>query len=93
MRDRLADHAAAVLSLGVTTFNGGLRAYYFALAALAWLAHPMAFIAATTWMVAILVIRQFRSRAYDAIRGGGHLMAAESVRAAGDKADSRPTLS
>ena len=92
MRDRLADHAAAVLSLGVTTFNGGLRAYYFALAALAWLAHPLAFIAATTWMVAILVIRQFRSRAYDAIRGGGHLMAAESVRAAGDKPGSKRTF-
>ena len=93
VRDRLADHAAAVLSLGVTTFNGGLRAYYFALAALAWLAHPLAFIAVTSWMVAILVIRQFRSRAYDAIRGGGHLMAAESVRAAGDKPGSRQTLS
>ena len=93
VRDRLADHAAAALSLGVTTFNGGLRAYYFALAALAWLAHPLAFIAVTSWMVAILVIRQFRSRAYDAIRGGGHLMAAESVRAAGDKPGSRPTSS
>jgi uncharacterized membrane protein len=93
VRDRLADHAAAVLSLGVTTFNGGLRAYYFALAALAWLVHPLAFILVTAWMVAILVLRQFRSRAYDAIRGGGHLMAAESVRAAQDKSGRKQTLS
>ena len=64
-----------MLSLGVTTFNGGLRAYYFALAALSWLVHPLAFIAMTTWMAAILLIRQFRSRAYDAIRDCGPLMA------------------
>lgn len=47
----------------------------------------------TSWMVAILVIRQFRSRAYDAIRGGGHLMAAESVRAAQDRSGLKSTLS
>jgi uncharacterized membrane protein len=75
VRNNLADHASAVLSLGVTTFNGGLRAYYFALAALSWLVHPLAFIAMTTWMAAILLIRQFRSRAYDAIRDCGPLMA------------------
>ena len=93
VRQRLADHAAAVLSLGVTTFNGGLRAYYFAVATLGWLAHPLVFIGLTTWMAAILVIRQFRSRAYEAIRGGGNLMAVESLRAAGDKSQSKQTLS
>src|SRR5262245_3373509 len=75
VRNRLADQAAAVLSLGVTTFNGGLRAYYFALAVLAWLIHPWAFIVMTAWMGAILLVRQFRSRAYDAIRDCGPLMA------------------
>lgn len=75
IRNHLADHAAKVLSLGVTTFNGGLRAYYFALAVLSWLVHPWVFILMTTWMVAILLIRQFRSRAYDAIRDCGPLMA------------------
>jgi uncharacterized membrane protein len=34
--EALAEHTAEVLSLAVTSFNGGLRAYYFALAALAW---------------------------------------------------------
>jgi len=85
VRNRLADQAAAVLSLGVTTFNGGLRAYYFALAVLAWLVHPLAFIAMTTWMGAILLIRQFRSRAYDAIRDCGPLMARHGVSPGLDK--------
>jgi len=85
IRNRLADHAAAVLSLGVTTFNGGLRAYYFALAVLSWLVHPWAFILMTTWMAAILLIRQFRSRAYDAIRDCGPLMARSGSGPALDK--------
>jgi uncharacterized membrane protein len=93
VRNRLADQAAAVLSLGVTTFNGGLRAYYFALAVLAWLLHPWAFIAMTTWMGAILLIRQFRSRAYDAIRDCGPIMARYGGPPGMDKQAGKQTLS
>jgi uncharacterized membrane protein len=72
--DSLARHAAAVLSQGVTTFNGGLRAYYFALAVLSWLVHPWAFILVTGWVTAILLMRQFYSRSYRAIAGCGALI-------------------
>ncbi len=41
----------------------GLRAYFFALAGLGWLIHPILFMFTTTWVLAILYRREFRSRA------------------------------
>jgi uncharacterized membrane protein len=67
-RDAFADRAAAVLSLAVGSFDAGLRAYYFAMAALAWLLGPGAFALATAGIVAMLLWRQFRSAASEAIR-------------------------
>lgn len=52
----------AALTLAVKAFNGGLRAYYFALAALAWFIHPWVFIAATGAVLLVLVRRQGFSR-------------------------------
>jgi len=57
-----------VLSLAVGSFDAGIRAYYFALAALAWLVGPAAFASATGGIVAMLVWRQFGSAASEAIR-------------------------
>ncbi len=67
-RKALARQAGEVLSLAVATFNGGLRAYYFALAALGWFVHPIAFIATTLLIVLVLLRRQFLSRTLNAIR-------------------------
>jgi uncharacterized membrane protein len=67
--DAFADHAADALSLAVGSFDAGLRAYYFALAALAWLFGPGAFALATAGIVAMLLWRQFGSAASEAIRG------------------------
>ncbi len=67
-RDAFADRAAAVLSLAVGSFDAGLRAYYFALSALAWLLGPGPFALATAGIVAMLLWRQFRSAASEAIR-------------------------
>jgi uncharacterized membrane protein len=53
--------ATEVLTQAITSFNGGLRAYYFALAAIGWILHPVVSIAATTAMLAILLLRQHRS--------------------------------
>jgi len=61
-RDRFADHAARVMSLAATSFNGGIRAYYFSMAWLAWFIHPIAFAAATGIVVLVLLKRQTRSR-------------------------------
>jgi uncharacterized membrane protein len=66
--DAFADRAASVLSLAIGSFDAGLRAYYFALAALAWLLGPAAFLLATGGIVAMLLWRQFGSAASEAIR-------------------------
>jgi uncharacterized membrane protein len=67
-RDAFADRAASVLSLAVGSFDAGLRAYYFALSALAWLIGPLAFALATGGILAMLLWRQFGSAASEAIR-------------------------
>ncbi len=56
-----------VLTRGLNGFNSGLRAYYFALAAIGWLVHPLISIGATTFMLAVLLLRQHRSGASRAI--------------------------
>jgi uncharacterized membrane protein len=65
--DRFAEHASRMLSLALTSFNGGIRAFYFAVAWLAWFIHPYAFIATTALMVAILFKRQTHSRSQAAV--------------------------
>jgi uncharacterized membrane protein len=57
----LARRMALMLSHGFWHFNAGVRAYYFALAALAWFVHPLLFIAATALIPLVLVRRQLYS--------------------------------
>lgn len=61
-REKFADHAARVMSLAVTSFNGGIRSYYFAMAWLLWFIHPLAFAAGTGTVVLVLLKRQLKSR-------------------------------
>ena len=61
------DVASRLLNPALSSFNQGVRAYYFALAAAAWLFGPMACILATAGAVALLLWRQRRSRAARAI--------------------------
>jgi uncharacterized membrane protein len=65
--ERFADHTARMLSLALTSFNGGIRAFYFAVAWLGWFIHPYAFIAATAFMTAILIKRQLSSGSQSAV--------------------------
>ena len=67
-RDAIAEPLAAVLSLAIRSFNAGIRGYYFALAALAWLLGPGAFAVATSGIIAMLLWRQFGSATAEAIR-------------------------
>ena len=67
-RPALSDPAGRVLTLAVVNFNGGLRAYYFALAVLSWLVHPVLFMIVSAWMLLVLLRRQLRSRTVKAIR-------------------------
>jgi uncharacterized membrane protein len=62
-----ATAAAAVLNPALSSFNAGVRGYYFALAAGAWLAGPVPFLIATLGAVGLLVWRQTSSPASRAI--------------------------
>ena len=68
-RERFADRAGAVVGLAAETFNDGLRAYYFAFAAAAWLFSPVAFALASVGVVWVLYVREFRSEALTLMRG------------------------
>ncbi|WP_334161847.1 DUF599 domain-containing protein [Phenylobacterium sp.] len=61
------DVAARLLNPALSSFNSGVRGYYFALSAGAWLFGPYAFMAATAGSMALLFWRQRRSPAARAI--------------------------
>jgi uncharacterized membrane protein len=61
------DTAARLLNPAMSSFNAGVRGYYFALAAAAWVFGPITFIAATLGAVGLLLWRQRRSPAALAI--------------------------
>lgn len=56
-----AEAAAKVANRAARHFNTGLRAYYFGLAALAWIIHPIALIIASIVVLRELHRREFRS--------------------------------
>jgi uncharacterized membrane protein len=60
--ERIAERIARIATSTGRHFNGGLRAYYFGLAALSWFLHPWLFVALTAWVVWVLYRREFRSR-------------------------------
>ncbi|MBO1074424.1 DUF599 domain-containing protein [Roseomonas marmotae] len=62
-----ADVAAEVASRGARHFNTGLRAYYFGLAALAWIVHPVALMLSSILVLSELHRREFRSVVRDAL--------------------------
>jgi uncharacterized membrane protein len=64
-----AEMAAAVANRAARHFNTGLRAYYFGLAALAWIIHPVALILASLLVLRELHRREFRSVVRDALQG------------------------
>lgn len=59
--------AARLSSLAADSFNYGLRAYYFGLAALSWFVSTWLFMLVTTWVVVVLYMREFRSPALRAL--------------------------
>jgi len=65
-----AEVAAKVANRAARHFNTGLRAYYFGLAALAWIIHPAALMAASLLVLRELYRREFRSAVRDALREG-----------------------
>lgn len=60
-RGHFADRAGALMGLAAESFNDGMRAYYFAFAAAAWLFSPLAFALGSAGVVWILYQREFHS--------------------------------
>jgi uncharacterized membrane protein len=60
--------AAGLINPALSSFNAGVRGYYFALAAAAWLFGGWAFAAATAGALLTLLTRQRRSAASSAVR-------------------------
>lgn len=58
----MAENIADTMSMAVRAFNGGMRSYYFALAALWWFIDPRLFMAATAGVVVVLTVRQTVSK-------------------------------
>ena len=59
--ERYGDIVARMLNPALSSFNSGVRGYYFSLAAAAWLFGAKAFIAATLVAFVLLIWRQARS--------------------------------
>lgn len=53
---------ARLIGLAASHANTGLRAFYYAIAAMAWFFHPVALMAATLWVLIILIRRDYFSR-------------------------------
>ena len=69
--ERFAHSAGRLAIFAGESFNSGLRAFYFALAAASWLVHPALFALMSTAIVAVLYHREFRSSALAALEAAG----------------------
>jgi uncharacterized membrane protein len=61
-KETYAKHAARLQGLAASSFNRGLRAYYFALAMLLWFVSAWAFLVAAALVTAVLYRREFHSK-------------------------------
>lgn len=68
MARAFGDAGSEVLNQSLSSFNAGVRGYYFALAAAAWMFGPVALTVATVGAVGLLVWRQRGSPSAKAIR-------------------------
>lgn len=64
-----AERTARLAGIAAEHGNLGLRAYYFAMAAIGWFFSPVIFLAATTFVVLIITRREYFSRSLAAIAG------------------------
>lgn len=67
-RRTIAKSLAEALTLAITALNGGMRAYYFALAVLAWIIGPIPFLMASSAVIVVLTRRQAFSATETVIR-------------------------
>jgi uncharacterized membrane protein len=72
----LAPDMTVVLSHAIWQFNAGIRAYYFALAALGWFMHPVVMLVMTALIPMLLIRRQLFSPTQKAISAYARALAA-----------------
>lgn len=60
--------AARISDIATRHFNSGIRAYYFALAALGWFVHPWLLITASVFVLLVLWRREFHSATLAALK-------------------------
>jgi uncharacterized membrane protein len=72
--------AADIAALAGESFNHGIRAYYFSMAAVTWFLHPLALVIAATWVAYVLYRREFASPTLRALRGHDDLVGASANR-------------
>jgi len=73
--------AALLINPALSSFNAGVRGYYFALAAAAWLLGPIPFLVATLGAMGLLIWRQSASRTARGIRTIRELLEADAAGA------------
>ena len=78
-RERWGEVLGALLNPALTSFSAGVRAYYFALAAAAWLLGPVPFAAAAVAATVLLAWRSSKSPAAGAMRRLRALLEEESL--------------
>ncbi|MEJ7931436.1 DUF599 domain-containing protein [Ramlibacter sp. AN1015] len=67
-REHYAHRAGTLIGMAAETFNDGIRAYYFAFAAIAWFFSPVAFAVAAALVAAVLYGREFHSEVLAVLR-------------------------
>jgi uncharacterized membrane protein len=61
LSDRIAANMANIISHVASSYDAGMRAYYFGLAAVGWIVSPVMFLAGSAGIVALLLRRQAHS--------------------------------
>jgi uncharacterized membrane protein len=69
-----AKQMAIVQDQAAHSYNYGLRSYYFALAAMCWLFHPIFLLVMSLWVVYTLYSREFNSKSLKAVTAGQILL-------------------
>jgi uncharacterized membrane protein len=69
--ERHALSTARLIGIAAEHTNAGLRSFYYSIAAMAWFFHPLAFTVVATWVLLILVRRDFFSRSRRLLAAAG----------------------
>ncbi len=69
-----ADAVSSLIGIAADHTNRGLRAFYYAIAAMTWIFHPVVFVIATTWVLVILIRRDFYSRSRHVLAGANRVI-------------------